>query len=123
MRLSEIVKNYRKSHRMSLRTFGERCGLSHTVIDNIEKETNQIGTPYQPSLDTLAKVAKGMNLTMNQLMSQMDDMKVYVDEVDEMRDMLKDNSDLRMLLSASSKLSKEDIQQLYRLASLMGKEN
>ena len=122
MKLSEMVRNYRKSHRMSLRSMGERCGISHTVIEHIEKETNQIGTAYQPSLDTLQKLANGMDITLGDLLNQMDDMKVYVDEVDEMRDMLKGNRKLRMLLSASSKLSESDINQLIRLASLMGKE-
>lgn len=122
MKLSDIVKSYRKKHRMSLRTFAERCDISHTVIDHIEKEVNQIGTPYQPSLDTLQKVANGMRMSLNDLLNQMDDVPVYVDEVDEMRDMLKENDDLRMLLSASSKLSPDDIKQLYRIASLMGKD-
>lgn len=122
MKLSEIVRNYRRSHRMSLRTFADRCGLAHTVIDRIEKEVNQVGTPYHPSLDTLQKVANGMSMSINDLVAMMDDMKVYVDEADEMRDMLKDNPKLRMLLSASSKLSDSDIEQLYRIASLMGKE-
>ena len=122
MKLSEIVRDYRKRHRMSLRTFAERCDISHTVIDHIEKEVNQMGSPYQPSLDTLQKVANGMRMTLNELLNQMDDMNVYVNEVDEMRDMLKENDDLRMLLSASSKLDADDIKQLYRIASLMGKD-
>ena len=122
MRLSEIVRKYREAHKMSLRTFAYRCDLSHTVIDHIEKETNSIGTPYQPSLDTLQKVASGMSMSLNDLLAMMDDMDVYIDEVDEMRDMLKDNPDLRMLLSASAKLSQDDIKQLYRIASLMRKE-
>lgn len=122
MKLSEIVRNYRKKYRMSLRTFADRCGLTHPVIDHIEKEANQSGTPYQPSLYTLQKVANGMRMSLNELLNQMDDMNVYVNEVDEMRDMLKENDDLRMLLSASSKLSPDDIKQLYRIASLMGKD-
>lgn len=44
MKLSEIVKEYRRSHRLSLRTFADRCGLAHTVIDHVEKEVNQLGT-------------------------------------------------------------------------------
>ena len=122
MKLSEIVKEYRRSHRLSLRTFADRCGLAHTVIDRVEKEVNQLGTPYQLSLDTIQKLANGMRMSMNELLNKMDDMKVYVNEVDEMRDMLKENDDLRMLLSASSKLSPDDIKQLYRIASLMGKD-
>lgn len=122
MKLSEIVKAYRTKYRLSLRTFADRCDVSHTVIDHIEKETNQIGTPYQPSLDTLQKVANGMHMSLNELLQQMDDMNVYVSDVDEMRDLLKENDDLRMLLSASSKLSADDIKQLYRLAQLMGRD-
>lgn len=35
--LGEVVRNYRRENHLSLRAFGEMCGISHTTIDCIEK--------------------------------------------------------------------------------------
>lgn len=35
--LGDYVKEYRQAHKLSLRDFGNLCGISHTTIDCIEK--------------------------------------------------------------------------------------
>ena len=40
MKLSEIIKKYRKEHDLSQRQMGARCGLSTGYISLIEKEIN-----------------------------------------------------------------------------------
>ena len=35
--LGTVVRNYRQENHLSLRAFGEMCGISHTTIDCIEK--------------------------------------------------------------------------------------
>lgn len=35
--LGDVVRNYRQENHLSLRAFGEMCGISHTTIDCIEK--------------------------------------------------------------------------------------
>lgn len=41
MKLSEIIKKYRKEHDLSQRQMGARCGLSTGYISLIEKEINR----------------------------------------------------------------------------------
>lgn len=40
MKLSEIIKNYRKSHKVSMETLANRAGLSKTYISFIENGDN-----------------------------------------------------------------------------------
>ena len=35
--LGDVVRKYRQENHLSLRAFGEMCGISHTTIDCIEK--------------------------------------------------------------------------------------
>lgn len=122
MKLSEIVKQYREAHNMSLRTFASRCGVSHSVIYNVENEKNTAGEPFTPSFETMQKIAAGMGLSVNDLLRQLEDMPIYASEVDEWRDELRSNPDLRMLLSASRNLNEDDIKYLIQLAQRMNRE-
>lgn len=121
MKLSEIVREYRDKHGLSLRAFASRCGLSHSVIANIENETNSHGQPFIPTIETLAGIAKAMGISLNDLMHQIEDTDIYVSETDELRDMLRDNEDMRMLLSISSKFDKEDFDILIQTAKAINR--
>lgn len=122
MKLSEIIRAYRKEHELSLRQFAHMCGLSHAVINNIEREKNSNGDPFTPSFETLQKVASGMGISVNDLLRDMEDMEIYSSDVDEMRDELRNNPELRMLLSASRDLDKDDIKMLIAIAKKINKE-
>lgn len=115
MKLSEIVKQYRETHHISLRRFAQMCGLAHTTISNIENERNSNGDPFIPLVDTLSGVANAMGMSLDELLRMMDDTDVYVSETDALRDMLKDNPDMRMLLSTTSKWDKEDFETLMNM--------
>jgi len=122
MKLSEIIRAYRQEHELSLRQFANMCGLSHAVINNIERERNSNGDPFTPSFETLSKVASGMGISVNDLLRDMEDMEIYSSDVDEMRDELRNNPELRMLLSASRDLDKDDIKMLIAIAKKINKE-
>ena len=122
MKLSEIVMAYRKEHGLSIRQFAQKCGLSHSAIANVENERNSMGNPYTPSFETLQHLALGMGLSVNDLIKSMDDADIYISEVDEMRDELKDNPDLRMLLSAAYDLKPEDIRKLTEIAKTIRRD-
>ncbi len=49
---------------MSLRQFAKRCGnISHTQIDSIERGVDpRTGKPVKPTVETLAKIAKGSGM-------------------------------------------------------------
>ena len=121
MKLSEIVSNYRRTHGLSLRAFASRCGVSHTVIQHIEKEQNSHGNPFVPTLETLVGIASAMGMSLNDLLHMIGDEDVYVTETDELRDMLRDNPDMRMLLSISSKFDKDDFAVLMQTAKAINR--
>lgn len=122
MKLSEIVRRYREEHGLSIRQFAKQCDISHAAMANIENETNSYGQPYIPQLGTINKVAYGMGIPSRELLAMMDYVQVSDSPVDDLRDELKDNPELRTLLSASSKLSKEDLQFVIRFVEKMNRE-
>lgn len=116
MKLSEIVKQYREEHGLSQRDFAKHCGLSNVAVSNLERELNSYKNPYTPSFETVAKVANGMGMSVHELFMQIDDVEVYVSPADEIRDELKDNLELRMLLSTASDLNKSQLKMLTEIA-------
>ena len=109
MKLSDIVKQYREEHGLSQREFAKHCDLSNSLIANVERELNTAGKPFTPSFETIQKIANGMGLSASDILHQMDNVEIYISPVDEIRDELKDNMELRMLLSAASDLKKDDL--------------
>lgn len=79
MTLSELIIEYRNEHGISQRQMASQCKLSTGYISLIEKETNpQTGKPMVPSLAVLNKLAKGMGITLDKLLSVCDDMPVDI---------------------------------------------
>lgn len=62
MKLSELIKNYRAEHKLSLRAFAELTNCSFQYINNIEKEEVK-----NPSIPTLKSIAKAMNMSLDEL--------------------------------------------------------
>lgn len=81
MTLAELISEYRQSHNLSQRQMGVQCGLSTGYISLIEKEINpQTGKPMVPTLTVLNKIAKGMGITIDELIATCDDMPVDMHE-------------------------------------------
>ena len=52
-----------------MREFAAKCGISHTHLDSIEKGTDyRSGKPVRVTVDTLEKIAKAMNMSVNELL-------------------------------------------------------
>lgn len=74
MKLSEIVKDYRKRMQISQRAFAHRCDLSNTYISFIENDMNpRTGEPIVPTLENYQKIANAMDLTVHQLFQLLDE--------------------------------------------------
>lgn len=73
MTLGEMVSEYRQSHGLSMRDFARRCGVSHVVVQYVEKGERQNGEPYMPKFDTVRKLARGMGKTAEELISECED--------------------------------------------------
>ncbi len=70
MKLSDLIKNYRKNHKLSVRDFADLCGLSRSYVSVLENDTipENTGKRVIPSLAIIQKLAKGMNMDPQRLM-------------------------------------------------------
>lgn len=65
--LGSYIRKYRGNQ--SLREFAKKCGISHTHLDSIEKGIDpRSGKSVRVTIDTLEKIAKAMNMTINDLL-------------------------------------------------------
>lgn len=77
MDIGSIIKGYRQRNNISLRDFATKCGTSHSYIAMLEAGKNsKTGEPIVPSLIMLNKIAKGLGMTINELVEQCDDMPI-----------------------------------------------
>lgn len=86
MTIGEIIKEYRKKNNLSQREFANRCGLSNGSISLMEKGINpKTNEPIIPSLPTLNTLAKGMGMTIDELLERMGDTEVSLSRTSDRR--------------------------------------
>lgn len=121
MTLSELIIEYRNEHGISQRQMASQCKLSTGYISLIEKETNpQTGKPMVPSLAVLNKLAKGMGITLDKLLSVCDDMPVDISATEKTVLDEKDGLDIEIaeiILSLSESKKQEALRYLRYLAA------
>lgn len=121
MKLSELIIEYRREHGISQRQMASQCSLSTGYISLIEKEINpQTGKPMVPSLAVLNKLAKGMGITLDNLLSVCDDMPVDISATEKTALDEKDGLDLEIaeiILSLSESKKQEALRYLRYLAA------
>ena len=70
MDLGDFVHEYRKEHRISMDILADRCGLSKSYISFLEAGKNPAtDKPMDPTFSTLKKLAKGMDIPLDELIS------------------------------------------------------
>lgn len=81
MTLGQIIKEYREKNHLSQRQFALRCKVSNGYISMLEEGRNPKNhKPIIPSLATMRKLAKSMDMTLNDLMNQADDMEISLSD-------------------------------------------
>lgn len=84
MKIEDIIKEYREQHGLSQRQFAAQCGLSQTYIWYLETGKHPgTGKRVQPSLPALNKIARGMHVSLDELMSRCDNMLVAITDTDD----------------------------------------
>ena len=73
MKIGEVIKQYREERNLSQREFALRCDLSNAQISWLEIGIGSNGKPVKPTFDTVRKVAKGMGISAEQLITQCED--------------------------------------------------
>lgn len=77
MTLKEYVLEFRKNHKISQRQLAAMCDLSNGFISMLERGNNpNTHEPITPSLKTLKKLANGMGVSLDELLSVTDDIQV-----------------------------------------------
>lgn len=72
MKLSEIVKQYRKTHGLSMQDMANLCGRSKPYIHQLENGNPKTGEEIRPNIDTISMLAKAMNIKIDELVRMMD---------------------------------------------------
>lgn len=73
MTLGDIIKDYRKSHDLSMDAFSEKSGISKAYISLLEKNKHpKTGKPIAPSIQSIKQAADGMNIDFNILFNMID---------------------------------------------------
>lgn len=73
MTLGECINNYLNEHKMSMRKFASLAGVSHAYISNIVNGKTSRGNNPVPSIDVYRGVAKAMGISVETLISMVDD--------------------------------------------------
>ena len=74
MNLGELLKSYRTEHKLSMDAFCELSDLTKGYISMLEKnEHPKSKKPIVPSYDTIEKIAKGMQISTEDLIDMLDD--------------------------------------------------
>ena len=107
----DMLKRLRMDRGWTQQELADKAKLSKSTISMLEKGERK------PSFEVLETLADIFNVNLDTLAGT-----DRTDEVDDLRQTLRENRKLRMLLSASAKLNDDDVEQLIRLAKLMDKE-
>lgn len=114
---SEKLRELRKKRHISQDTLARFLGVSRSTIGMYE--TGQ----REPDFETLETIADFFNVPMGSLVDQLppypDPIDTYDDELVEELQRLHDDPELRMLLSATKNLTKEDVRFMADLARRM----
>lgn len=78
MKLSDIIKGYIEEHNYSMRNFANICGISPAQMSNMARGVNSQGEKSMPRPEMLEKLAAGMGIGYNELLSAMDDNALIV---------------------------------------------
>lgn len=106
MTLGDVIKDYRKTHNMSMDLFAEKSGISKAYISLLEKNRHpKTGKPIAPSIQSIKQAAEGMGMDFNVLFGMIDGDVSLLDEKNDTLLTPKDNRDIaKDLNSIMSKL-------------------
>lgn len=84
MTVGEIIKKYREENKISQRQFAVRCGISNGYISMLENGINPTtGEAPMPSLSALNNIARGMNTSLQNLLTLADGLNISISPINE----------------------------------------
>ena len=130
MYLGKLISNFRQEKNMSMDEFAKLANLSKPYISMLEKNKNsRNGKPIVPSVMTLKKVSKVLNISFDDLIKMLDSgqeislsetptepVGYYTDpEIAQIAEELRTDPDRRILFDASKNLNKDDIDTVLKI--------
>lgn len=113
MTLGEYLKQYRDAHDLSQRQFAALCGVSNGYISMLEKGENpKTGEPITPTMQSVVSIARGMGMTMQELLSEVDDLYLDLTENEKQPPGVEGLSDLAMQIARIVDLLPEESRRL-----------
>ena len=77
MHIGDIITEYCQAHGLSFRQYALKCGVTNGYISMLINGANpKTGKPLRPTVETYAKLAAGMGISVNDLFEIMDDAPV-----------------------------------------------
>ena len=114
MPIGDRIKYYREQAGMTMEQLAQAIGVQNSAINKYEK-----GVVTNIPINRIRQIADALGIDARLLLDFLDEKDK---QADEWREELLANPDLRMLLSASSKLNEDDIKYLIQLAERMNRE-
>lgn len=111
MKLGDMIKQYREERGLSQRAFARRCGLSNAQIAFLEKGIGNSGKPFEPTFDTVRKVARGMGTSAEVLLVECEEFRLTLGD----RDMTEDE-EIAFLLFDGEPVTQAQIDEVKRFA-------
>ena len=72
MKIGELIKQYRDEHSMSMDSFAQKTGLSKSYVSMLERNKDPRGNEITPSIETIYKVSKGVNMPFDDVFKLLD---------------------------------------------------
>jgi repressor LexA len=116
--IGDRLKLKRKKMAFTLEEISQKVGISRQTLSRYET-----GVIANIPSDNIEKIAKALNTTPAYLMGWEDNTNSEEDEVWELRDMLHKRPEMKTLLHASQKVTREDIEKVSALMDSLKKMN
>lgn len=113
MPIGDKIRYYRELAGLTMEELAKKTGVQKSAINKYEK-----GIVTNIPINRVVLIAEALGIEPVALT----EWERPAENIDEMREELRANPDLRMLLSASRNLDAEDIRQLVALAERMNRE-
>lgn len=110
MKIGDRIRIYREEHGLSQRAFARRCGLSNAQINFLERGYGNSGKPFEPTFDTVRKVARAMGTSAEVLITECDDFMLTLHESDVTED------DMLAYILFDGDVSQEQLDEVKKFA-------
>ena len=101
MTLGEYINNYLIEHDMSIREFARLADISHTYVSYIVNGKTGRGTKPVLTIDKYKKIARAMNMDVNDLLAAVDVDIAIKEPADNMSERENMRSEMRILFDAA----------------------